>query len=147
MDRQKLALIESIEERARLEASRRISILKSGLVGGANQYRKTRWAIAVIVGILSGVTAYLSSHQPAIAAIITVLLSFGGFWFVPEVLNKPLNALAIKTLQKIVVNKDETIEVPTTAPDFRKGIWQFPSLVGEVCIDIHIAPRKTGAKN
>ena len=106
------------------EATRKSQILQDGLMAGITRYRQYRWAAAIIFGLACGTMSLLSIAEPAIAAVLAVLLGISGFWFVPDILDKPMSQLAMEHLQAVVANKDATIEVPTKFPDFRNGTWK-----------------------
>jgi len=74
---------------------------------------------------LSGMTAWLSSRQPAISIAATVVLGFIGFWFVPEILDRPLHWAAMRRLRLVAGMKDASVPIPATRPDFRQSSWAF----------------------
>jgi len=122
------ALRNTLAAQAEAEAARKSRILQDGLNAGVFRYRVSRWTAAILFGLISGKIALLSTSQPNLAAACTVLLGTAGFWFVPEILDTPMNHFAMKRLRAVVTNKDATVEIPTEFPDFRKGTWQAIAL-------------------
>lgn len=108
------------------EETKRIDrILRDGLEAGISTYRFLRWGISIIFGLSLGHISLLSLSNPLAAAILTVIFGTIGFWFVPEMLDRPLHKAAFKQLQSVVRLKDSTIELPSIHPDFRRGSWDI----------------------
>jgi hypothetical protein len=118
------ALRSTLVTQANNENARKTNILRDGFTAGVFTYRLSRWASAIIFGIVAGKIALLSALEPEIAAAGTVVISIGGFWFVPDILDKPLNKMAMKRLKAVVVDKDASVEIPNETPDFRNGTWK-----------------------
>lgn len=101
---------------------RRTQILRDGHDAGASRYRTLRWLAAFAFGTLSGGVAFTSSFKPELAVVLTVVLSVAGFWFVPDVLHRPLQRLAGKRMAEFVLNKDPGARLPAQLPDFRNQV-------------------------
>ena len=124
------ALRQALTAKADAEAARKSRILQAGLAAGVTVYRRCRWAAAVLFGVASGLIALLSTIEPVLAACLTVLLGAVGFWFVPDLLDKPLNWCAMRRLQSVVAAKDGTLEIPAQSPNFRSGAWSAIDVQG-----------------
>jgi len=136
LDRETLAgknadLQRSLAAAACAERDRMGRILQDAFKAGAARYSALRWWLAVGFGALSGLTAWMSSSQPALSAGVTVLLGVAGFWFVPELLNRPLHAAGMQRLRAVVAMKDSSVQIPSDRPDFRQTHWDFESNVPE----------------
>lgn len=121
---QNAALQSSLAAAATAETARREAILQAAFLAGAARYSALRWSLALGFGALSGLTAWLSSQQPTLSIGASVLLGAAGFWFVPEILEAPLHARAMKRLRAVVAMKDASVRTPSTRPDFRQPRWK-----------------------
>lgn len=122
---QNAALQRSLAAAAQAEEARRKGILQDAFVAGAARYSAMRWFSAVVFGVLSGLTAWLSSNQPTLSIGASVFTGAAGFWFVPEILEKPLHAIAMRRLRAVVAIKDPSVPIPLIRPDFRQRRWTF----------------------
>ena len=113
----------NLEYTAIAEKDRRDRILQDGLEAGAYLYKSLRWLAAVLFGVASGAVAFLANSRPDLAVGFSVLLGFVGFWFVPDLLDRPLTAIALKRLRSFVADRDPVISLPSSTPDFRRGTW------------------------
>ena len=116
-------LEDEIRARCAEDLARRRKILLGALDNGVRRYRRLRWLVAIVFGGASGAVAWLAIGHPAVAAGITATLSLGGFWFVPDFLDRPISRQVMRQLLVEVRSKDETIEVPEITPDFKTGQW------------------------
>ena len=114
------ALQDALTKRAAAEDARKAQIIQDGIVAGAYLYKCLRWIAALLFGALSGGIALMSSAQPALAAGLSVVLGISGFWFVPDILNGPLERLATKRMKSVIFDKDPAVALPSKAPDFRQ---------------------------
>lgn len=122
---QNAALQRSLAATAQAETARRDGILQAAFAAGAARYSTLRWSLAVGFGALSGLTAWLSSEQPTLSIGASVILGAAGFWFVPELLERPLHAVAMRRLRAVVAMKDASVRIPSARPDFRQSRWKF----------------------
>lgn len=128
---QNAALAKNLAEIAENEQRRRTQILNEGLRAGTAIYGRLRWGTAGVFGVASGGVALLSSAEPQIAASLTVVLGSAGFWFVPDILDRPLAAIAMRRLIATVKARDPDVAIPLERPDFKRGTWSslaIPSL-------------------
>lgn len=128
-ERENLASInrELLSERAQRENAekRRINdVLREGFHFGLSCYRRMRWLIVAFYGALVVYAAWAAADSPWTAFIITTLLSVGGFWFVPNILHKPLQKVAYRELERFVSLKDRTIQIPPSRPNFEDAGWE-----------------------
>jgi hypothetical protein len=117
------ALIKAIELQAASEYARTTDILEAGLLAGAKLYRYLRWSVAALFGIAAGAAAYLSAASPIASTSLTILVSIGGFWFVPDLLHGPINRFAMIGLRKAIRAKDSALPIPIQQPDFKNTVW------------------------
>ncbi|TAK99171.1 MAG: hypothetical protein EPO09_01500 [Aquabacterium sp.] len=120
-----LALQRSLDAVANVEKERQNGILLAAFKAGKTTYSRLRWSLSIAVGILSGVATWLASQEPTLPIAIgaSFLLGAGGFWFVPELLDKPLHAIAMRRLKGVVTSKDASVNLPSNVPDFRTQHW------------------------
>jgi hypothetical protein len=120
---QNAALLRDLAQQTATNNERKVQTLRKGLASGTSLYRLCRWAAAVLFGAVSGQVALLAVEEPAIAAGFSALIATLGFWFVPDILNRPLSWLAMKQLRSVVAIKDANIDIPSQPPDFKSGTW------------------------
>lgn len=113
----------TLAERANVENNRQASILIAGLAAGVASYEFLRWSVAALFGIALGCATLFATDNPIGSAVATVILGFLGFWFVPELLHRPLHWCAIGRLKSVVAQKDAHLNLPKEPPDFRNGTW------------------------
>lgn len=124
LEAQNRALREEANAKAILENERRFVILEKGFAVGVRTYARVKWLIAILFTVLTGFVSFLSTDLPFVSLAISLTLTLLGFWFVPDLLNKPLNKLAHSEMKKYVLNRDASIAVPVThTPDFRNNEW------------------------
>lgn len=124
LERKNAALTAQLDSQVESRNEKKRKIFNDGLVAGVRQYQVTRQIVAIVFSLACAATAYLSSAYPVITASITFLLSFVGFWFVPdELLSRPFSKLSMRKLRSVVAAKDATIEIPNPDPDFKNGTW------------------------
>jgi hypothetical protein len=116
-------LQQELDAKKAADAARTTAILKDGLRAGIGLFRQLRWASAISFGLVSGAVAYVSTVNPIVSACLAPLVGIGGFWFVPEFLESPLNRIAMRRLRQVIKHKDESIVIPGEIPDFRRGTW------------------------
>jgi hypothetical protein len=123
IEAEKAALASALDAQIAGERRRQMQILRDGLGAGTSWYRFFRWTAAVLFGVATALIAELAIDRPTIAAGLGGILGFLGFSFVPDVLNRPLNWIAMKRLRAVVKAKDPGVEIPTCMPDFKNGTW------------------------
>lgn len=123
LESQNSVLRDALAAQANLDRDRRDRILQEGLAAGHFVYRVCRWGAAVLFGMVTYCVSRISTMEPNLAAPLSALLGMVGFWFVPEILDEPLNWLAMKRLRSVIKSKDDDIEILAQVPDFKNGNW------------------------
>lgn len=111
---------------AQAERARQSQLLQEAFQSGRKTYRALRWAAALAFGLLSGAIAWVANKEPALAAAATVLLGTLGFWFVPDFLDRPMQAAATKRMRAVLAVKDKALVLPTHPLDFKQSVWGLP---------------------
>ena len=124
LERKNVSLALQIDAQIESGNAKKHKILNDGLAAGVRQYQVARQIAAIVFSLACAAVAYLSPAYPVTTASIIFLLSYVGFWFVPdELLSRPFRTLAMRKLRSVVATKDATIEIPNPDPDFKNGIW------------------------
>ncbi|MFP3185904.1 MAG: hypothetical protein RXS25_34950, partial [Paraburkholderia sp.] len=118
-----LELQQELDAQKAADATRAVGILKDGLNAGTSRFSQLRWATAIFFGLLSGAVAYVSTVNPLVSVCLAPVVAIGGFWFVPEFLESPLDRIAMRKLRRVIKDKDESIVIPDAMPDFRRRTW------------------------
>lgn len=98
-------------------------ILSQGLMAGNKWYKKGRLICAGLFGLLTILVGYISNSSPLVSWLFGGVLSCFGFWFMPTMLNRPLNFLALKRLTRVVNMRDPKLTIPNPPPNFELGSW------------------------
>lgn len=123
IEQQNAALRTTLAAQDAAEEERKKRILRDGFQSGRRVYQVLRWTIAGLFGLASGIASMISTSDPTLSAGLSVVLGALGFWFVPELLNGPLNWCAMTQLRLIVAGKEADLNIPSERPDFNKGTW------------------------
>jgi hypothetical protein len=117
------ALAADLAEKKAIEDARIRRVLDEGFKAGVALYTRWRWIIAVTFGCATAAVGLVGLENPIFATLLSGLLSFGAFWFVPAVLDRPLSYCAMHRLLTVVRYKDSSIEIPPVPPDFQNRSW------------------------
>jgi hypothetical protein len=120
---QKQRLEEMLSETDARDKTRRLVILRKSFDQSWRAYWGIRWGVV----LLFGATAYWIASVPEdlkwLAPYLSVLSAVGGFYFVPNLLDKPINSVCEWHLRTKVKSFDQTISIPESSPDFLKKTW------------------------
>lgn len=119
------ALAENLKEKELAELKRVNKILNEGLMAGISLYKTWRWIVAIVFGCTTGLIALLSLEQPMVAVASSAVVGTLGFWFVPSLLDGPLERFAMNRLRSVIAHKDSAIAIPSSIPDFRNKTWDY----------------------
>ncbi len=132
LEAQNRILVEEANAREISESERRLAIVNEGFAVGVKTFARLKWLIAILFAALTGLISFLATDLPYLSLGMSMALALLGFWFVPDLMNKPLNKLANAEMLKYVSNRDARIVVPKIPePDFRSGEWVTLKSVGE----------------
>lgn len=112
-----------LETRESKEDARKVRILRSGFDAGRSLYRVLRWSVVLAFGCLTFLVGSVANNNPNLNLLFATLLAAGSFWFVPEALNRPIHAAAMRRLRRTVATADPDVSIPAEAPDFWRGQW------------------------
>lgn len=121
---QNKALLDVIAAKEMIAAERKLNIVEDGFAKGVRTYTRMKWLIAILFAAATGYVAFLSTDSPVASLTMSTGLAFLGFWFVPDILNGPLNKASRSVMMKHVSLHDSGITIPIgSAPDFRNSEW------------------------
>lgn len=113
---QAAALKSEVDALIKDEAERQRRLLLLGLAAGTFAYKMTRWTIAILFGLATGLTSLVTPIIPVwLSFMLVVGMAVVGFWFVPELLNKHICRLANFFAKKKIANMDPKVAWPETA--------------------------------
>lgn len=113
------------QERAKLE--RNLLTMEEAFRAGAGVYQRVRWLLVLLFASIVVFTTTWATDWPGLGQLALFLLTAFGFWFVPEVLERPVRWLASRQLLLTVQRADASLEVSKVPPDFKAGTW--------ICLD------------
>ena len=124
LERHNKTLLDEIASKELAVAKRKLLIVEEGFAEGVRTYTRMKWLIAILFAAASGYVALLSTDSPTASLAMSTGLAFLGFWFVPDVLDGPLNKSSTSVMMKHVVLHDSSISIPKgPPPDFRNNEW------------------------
>lgn len=112
-----------LDNKNKIEIYRKFSILNDGFVAGKREYNACRLLIALLYSITGCLIAinYFNISSPIII-LLTILISFLGYGFVPSLLEKWYQKKAESRFLEYVKNIDSSIKV-AIYPNFVTGIY------------------------
>lgn len=132
LESQNRALLEEANAKAISENERRLAIVSEGFAIGVKTYRRLKWLIAILFAVLTGSVSFISTDLPLVSLAMSMVLALLGFWFVPDLLNEPLNKVSNDEMIKYISSRDARITIPATPPpDFRGDSWEILDLISE----------------
>ena len=114
-----------LDNKNKIEIDRKFSILNDGFVAGKREYNACRLLIALsysITGCLIAINYFNISSS--IIILLTILISFLGYGFVPSLLEKWYQKKAESRFLEYVKNIDSSIKV-AIYPNFVTGIYSL----------------------
>ncbi|MBD9499161.1 hypothetical protein IB256_00100 [Pseudomonas sp. PDM17] len=112
---------ESLDEISKEGERQRIALIKESIVLGGRIYRRLRLEAIALFSSLVLLGAFHNFESQAIASILTASLSIFAFWFVPDVLLRPIRKYAEKHMRKYL--EIRRIAPPEGSPDFGLKSW------------------------
>ncbi len=116
------SLTADLAEKTTNEQARISRILSEGLKAGTSLYQRWRWIIALTFAGCTADVNFVALNSPVVALVLSPILAFIAFWFVPSALDRPLNYFARRRFLTVISEMDSSIGIPTLLPDFRRGI-------------------------
>ena len=116
-------LTRTLAEQTKARNLEEIEILERGMKCGFKCYRRMKWEITLLFTALTYSAGYFATDLPILAASLSTALTFLGFWFVPDLLDRPLSWLATKELNNHVRSKKLNITIPSVPPNFKESSW------------------------
>lgn len=125
-------LLDEIAAKELLESERQLVIVAEGFAVGVKTYSRLKWLIAILFSVTTGYVALLSTDSPMVSLVMSPILAFLGFWFIPDFLSGPLNRSSTAEMMKYVLLRDNSINVPSDpTPDFRNNEWPVLNAIRE----------------
>ena len=132
LEAQNRALLDEIAAKEMVVAERKLNIVEDGFAKGVRTYIRMKWLIAILFAAATGYVAFLSTDSPVASLAMSTGLAFLGFWFVPDILNGPLNKSSTSVMMKHVSLHDSSINIPNgSTPDFRNNEWSIVNAIRE----------------
>lgn len=105
------SLKKNLDAYAASECQRKQRIILEGFLAGKKIYRILRWAMPIFFGLASGLVSMLSTENPVLSAVLCTVLAGCGFWFVPNFLDSPMTAFAMKRMRAVIASRDANIRI------------------------------------
>lgn len=111
------------DARAR-EALRKLSALRNHFARARRAYERIRWEIVILFAVTTYWIASLPDDWKWFIPFLSALTSgFFGFYFVPNLLDKPIKDACEKRLRAQIRLADPDIVIPESSPDFAGKAW------------------------
>lgn len=121
---QKRALEATLAEADTKEKERKLSLLRSHFSRARTVYWRIRWGVVMLFAVITYWIASLPDDWKWFAPFLSALTGgLIGFYFVPNLLDKPINDVCEKLLRAQIKSADPTIVIPESSPDFSSKTW------------------------
>jgi type IV secretory pathway TrbD component len=119
--------LQQLELQSKQEQQREY-ILRQIFASASFVYKSSRWFIAILFGCIVWFIGYMSALNPAIitpqiVSILAAVTAFVSFWFIPELLNTPLQKLAEWQLKRELKKFGLTDDCSKEHPNFKEMKW------------------------
>lgn len=115
-----------LENQVQKEKNRKESILTRGFNAGLREYRAYRWLIVAIFVLISAlVSTNIFDLHIVYTSILTTLIAFAGFWFVPDLMEPFITKQANNRLKKIVAEIDSNINHTEINVNYKNKSFTF----------------------
>ena len=100
-----------------------VRVLSTGLVNGMGVYARVRWLLVFLFATIVTLATSLAGDWPLFGQVASFAGSAFGFWFVPELLEKPTRWAAMRATRTCIHRMHPGLVFPSIAPDFKAGTW------------------------
>jgi hypothetical protein len=109
------------QEKAKLEQI--LLTLEGSFRAATGVYRRGRWLLVILFASIVTLAAAWATDWPRLGQLASFLLTALGFWFVPEVLERPVTWFAVRKLRRTALRADAQFSLSSVGPDFKTGRW------------------------
>jgi hypothetical protein len=117
------ALNQQVAAQERAKMAERLLTLEMSFRVAMGVYRRVRWLLVILFASIVTLTATLATDWPELGQLASFLLAGLGFWFVPEVLERPVSWLAVRQLRAAAQRAGGRLSLSGVNPDFKEGRW------------------------
>jgi hypothetical protein len=123
LERRVDALNQQLATQREDELKSELRALSEGFVAGMGVFKRLRWLLVLLFACLVALTTALSGDWPFLGQVASFVVTAFGFWFVPEVLERPTRWAAVRETRRRVRSVHPRLVFPEVPPDFKTGSW------------------------
>jgi hypothetical protein len=116
-------LSQQLLAREREDVGAELRALTGGLEAGVRVFKRLRWLFVLLFSSLVALLTSLGPEWPVLGQVASFLITAFGFWFVPELLDRPTRWEAWRATRTRVRQLHAQLALPTSVPDFKAGTW------------------------
>lgn len=116
-------LRQDLQARKRDDLAAELHALSEGLRSGLSAFKRLRWLLVFLFASLVMLATSLVTDWPLVGQFASVVLSVFAFWFVPEILERPIQWAAMRETRLCICRLQPGLVLSAVAPDFKAGTW------------------------
>lgn len=117
------SLSQQVLARARADEQDVLDALNAGLTSGIGVYKRLRYLLVLLfASVVTWVTGAVADW-PELGQLASFVFTAVGFWFVPNLLERPTRWAAMRELRRRAREVHPRLTLPTSEPDFEAGSW------------------------
>lgn len=117
------ALTHQLLAREREDVEEELHALSTGFKTGIGVYRRMRWLLVLLFASTVTLVTSLGVDWLLFGQLASFVATVCGFWFVPEMLEKPTRWAALRETRVCIRSMHPRFVLPSTEPDFKVGTW------------------------
>jgi len=116
-------LSQELRARKRDDLTAELHALSEGLSTGLGVFRRLRWLMVFLFASMVTLATSLGADWPLFGQVASFVATAFGFWFVPEILERPTRWAAMRETRLCIRRLHPGLVLPAVAPNFKAGTW------------------------
>lgn len=116
-------LSQELQARKRADLTAELNALSKGLKVGLGVFKRLRWLLVLLFASLVTLATSLGADWPLFGQVASFFATMFGFWFVPELLERPTLWVAMRETRLCIRRLHPQLSLPSVDPDFKAGTW------------------------
>lgn len=117
------ALNQQLLSRERSDLAEQLHALSHGLATGVGVFKRLRWLLVFLFSSLATLATALGVDWPFFGQVASFTVTAFGFWFAPEMLERPTRWVAMRETMVSVHRIHPRLAMPKDLPDFKASTW------------------------
>jgi hypothetical protein len=116
-------LSQEVQARIRADLTAELLALSEGLSTGMGVFRRLRWLMVFLFASTVTLATSLGADWPLFGQVAAFVATVFGFWFVPEILERPTRWAAMRETRLRIRRVHPGLAIPAVDPNFKAGTW------------------------